>query len=127
MINLFATVMHVPQIVLCMLQSTVNIGKCKQQVTELLLHMITIKYCMKFSFPHCIIICYNHNHIKLVTCFFWGGGGQLPLLLSPTVYSPVRCVCESSFFADTCTRRVPIFLLSVAQRKRKNTRFFSDV
>ena len=21
-----------------------------------------------------IIICYNHNHIKLVTCFFFGGG-----------------------------------------------------
>ena len=39
------------------------------------------------------------------------GGGQLPLLLSSTVYSPVRCVCESNFFADTCTRRVPIFII----------------
>ena len=28
------TVMHVPQIV-CVCYSTVNIGKCKQQVTEL--------------------------------------------------------------------------------------------
>ena len=43
MIDLFATctVMHVPQIV-CVCYSTVNIGKCKQQVTELLLHMITL-------------------------------------------------------------------------------------
>jgi hypothetical protein len=35
--------MHVPQIV-CVCYSTVNIGKCKQQVTDLLLHMITIKF-----------------------------------------------------------------------------------
>jgi hypothetical protein len=40
---LFATVMHVPRIV-CVCFSTVNVGKCKQQVTELLLHMITIKF-----------------------------------------------------------------------------------
>ena len=38
-----STVMHVPQIV-CVLASTVNMPKCKQQVTELLLHMITIKF-----------------------------------------------------------------------------------
>ena len=44
-IDLFATctVMHVPQIV-CVCYSTVNIDKCKQQVTEILLHMITIKF-----------------------------------------------------------------------------------
>jgi hypothetical protein len=40
---LFATVMHVPRIV-CICYSTVNIGKCKQQVTELLLHLITTKF-----------------------------------------------------------------------------------
>ena len=40
---LFATVMYVPRIV-CVCYSTVNVGKCKQQVTELLLHMITIKF-----------------------------------------------------------------------------------
>jgi hypothetical protein len=39
MIDLFATVMHIPQIV-CICYSTVNIGKHKQQVTELLLDMI---------------------------------------------------------------------------------------
>jgi hypothetical protein len=93
MIDLFATVMHVPQIV-CVCYSTVNIGQCKQQVTECLLHK---KFCMKFLFPGCIIICYNHNHIiKLVKfsqleggghCL---GGGQWPLLLSMLyVYSPV--------------------------------------
>jgi hypothetical protein len=32
MIDLIATVIHVPQIV-CVCYSTVNIGKCKQQVT----------------------------------------------------------------------------------------------
>ena len=37
MIDLFATVMHVPQID-CVCYSTVNIGKCNQQVTEHLLH-----------------------------------------------------------------------------------------
>ena len=37
-IIIFATGIHVPQIV-CVCYSTVNIGKCKQQVTELLLHM----------------------------------------------------------------------------------------
>ena len=74
MIDLFATVMHVPQIV-CVCYSIVNIGKCKQQVTERLLHMITIKFCMTFLFPGCIIIHYNHNHmIKLVTFSWWGGG-----------------------------------------------------
>jgi hypothetical protein len=40
---IFATAMHVSQIV-CVCYSTVNVGKCKQQVTELLLHMITIKF-----------------------------------------------------------------------------------
>jgi hypothetical protein len=40
---LIATVMHVPRIV-CVCHSTVNIWKCKQQVTELLLHMITMKF-----------------------------------------------------------------------------------
>jgi hypothetical protein len=40
---LIATVMHFPRIV-CVCYSTVNIGKCKQQVTEPLLHMITIKF-----------------------------------------------------------------------------------
>jgi hypothetical protein len=35
--------MHVPRIV-CVCFSTVNVGKCKQQVTELLLHMITINF-----------------------------------------------------------------------------------
>ena len=75
MIDLFATVMHVPQIV-CVCYSAVDIGKCKQQVTECLLHMITIKFCMNFLFPGCIIIHYNHNHmIKLVKFSWWGGGG----------------------------------------------------
>ena len=75
MIELFATVMHVPQIV-CVCYLTVNIGKCKQQVTECLLLMITIKFCMKFLFPGCIIIGYNHNHmIKLVKFSPRGGGG----------------------------------------------------
>jgi hypothetical protein len=40
---LIATAMHVPRIV-CVCYSIVNIAKCKQQVTELLLHMITIKF-----------------------------------------------------------------------------------
>jgi hypothetical protein len=40
---LFATVMHVPRLV-CVCYSTVNIGKCKEQVTELLLHMTKIKF-----------------------------------------------------------------------------------
>ena len=36
MIKFFATVMHVPQVyVVCVRYSTVNIGKCKQQATEL--------------------------------------------------------------------------------------------
>jgi hypothetical protein len=61
MIDLFATVMHVPQIV-CVYYSTVNIGKCKQQVTERLLHMIG------------------------------GGGGSVTLAALPAVYSPARCV-----------------------------------
>jgi hypothetical protein len=43
MIDLFATVMHVPQIV-CVCYLTVNIGKRKQQVTELFVHMIAIKF-----------------------------------------------------------------------------------
>jgi hypothetical protein len=43
MIDLFAAVMFVPRIV-CVWYSTVNIGKCKQQVTELLFHMIIIKF-----------------------------------------------------------------------------------
>ena len=97
MIDLFATVMHVLQIV-CVCYSTVNIDKCKQQVTELLLHMIAIKFSIKFLFSGCIIIRYNHNHIIKLVEFSqpeggWGGGEQLPLLLSPLyVYSPVRCV-----------------------------------
>jgi hypothetical protein len=40
---LIATAMHVPQI-FCVCYSIVNIAKCKQQVTEFLLHMITIKF-----------------------------------------------------------------------------------
>jgi hypothetical protein len=80
MIDLFATVMHVPQIV-CVCYSIVNIGKCKQQVTERLLHTITIKFYMTFLFPGCIIIHYNHNHmIKLVKFswwWWWGGGAAL--------------------------------------------------
>jgi hypothetical protein len=36
---LFATVMHVPRLVWRVCYSTVNIGKCKQQETELFLHM----------------------------------------------------------------------------------------
>jgi hypothetical protein len=74
---------------------------------------------------------YNHNHIKLVKFSRRGGGGGgwvTPAALR-AVYSLVRFVlcltlksyfyyiyynkwwkCESSFFADTCTRRVPIFV-----------------
>ena len=44
MIDLFATVIHVPRIVVYVTHHAVNIGKCKQQVRELLLHMITIKF-----------------------------------------------------------------------------------
>ena len=28
--------------------------------------------------------------------------------------------CESSFFADTCTRRVPIFILVVTHQEKEN-------
>jgi hypothetical protein len=75
MIELFATVMHVPQIV-CVCYLTVNIGKCKQQVTECLLLMITIKFCMKFLFlfPGYIIIGYNHNHMIKFVKFSPRGG-----------------------------------------------------
>ena len=40
--------------------------------------------CMKFLFPDCIIIRYNHNHIIKLVKFSRGGGGegQLPLLPS---------------------------------------------
>jgi hypothetical protein len=41
--SLIATVIYVPQIV-CVCYSTVNIRKCKKQVTELLLHMISMKF-----------------------------------------------------------------------------------
>ena len=94
--DLFATVMHVPQIVLCTVcYSKVNIGKCKQQVTEFLLHMITIKFCMKFLFPDCIIICYNHNHIIKLVKFrrvVLGVWGAVAPAAFRAVYSPVRCV-----------------------------------
>jgi hypothetical protein len=85
----------------CYSIATVNIGKRKQQVTELLLQMIATKFwkfdeygltsdclliagcidtsnivCMKFLFPDSIIICYKHNHIiKLVKFSRRGGGG----------------------------------------------------
>jgi hypothetical protein len=93
-----------PQLV-CVCYSTVNIGKCKQQVTELLLHMITIKFwkfdeygltsdsllnsrmyrhrsnivCMKFLFPDSIIIHYKHNHIIKLVKFSRGGGAVAPV------------------------------------------------
>jgi hypothetical protein len=72
MIDIFATVMHVPQIV-CLCYSTVDIGKCKQHVTERLLHIITIKFCMKCLFPGYIIILYNHNHMTQSVKFSWWG------------------------------------------------------
>jgi uncharacterized membrane protein len=74
MIDFFATAMHVPQIV-CVCYSTVNIGKCKQQVTERLLQMITINFCIKFLFPGCIIIRYNHNRIITLVKFFSAARG----------------------------------------------------
>ena len=51
---------------------------------------------MKFLFPDCIIICYNHNDIiKLVTFFRRGVLGAweaVSLAAFPAIYSPVRCV-----------------------------------
>jgi hypothetical protein len=58
---------------------------------------------MKFLFPDCIIICYNHNHIIKLVKFFsaggvgcvgggGGGGGVVAPAAFPAVYSPVRCV-----------------------------------
>jgi hypothetical protein len=86
---LFATVMHVSRIV-CVCYSTVNVDKCKQQWTELLLHMITIKFwkwiwidsLLNRHFEYCLhellhnYPSYNHNHIKLVK--FSGGGLSCP-------------------------------------------------
>jgi hypothetical protein len=75
--------------------------------------MITIKFCMKFLFPHCIIICYNHNYIKLVTCFFGGGvgwaGGSCPCC-SPPLCTALLDVYVNRVFSQIHVRAAYLFL-----------------
>jgi hypothetical protein len=148
-----STVMHVPQIV-CVCHSTVNMPKCKQQATELLLHMITIKFWKfdEYGFTgdsllnswlyrhfeyslHEIFISWLHNYllqsyhiIKLVKFSRWGcmweGEGEQLPLPTSTLCIALFYILSAIIISDELFQLSHVIIQFLSRKYKMWIKFF---